>query len=519
MARARGGSHGAHLKTAIYAYLAPANHIGWTAPAGVVEYADTDWRYTTVHGVPGTSYSAPTGTDSRRGLSSGLCHAATQTGGWAMGDGSEIYRQALIRRGRPCYNTVATASEWHNRVWTPGSPGAPTGAISTKVNADGLTSTSGVCVYGESLVDMLGMFDMVILGDCPPDNLVQEIKRRSRRPGGTKVLLGLVALETINQYAPNNSIETTLRNYLKGSTVGAGDYPRPYISSAANASSTHWIDQGEAGGSAGTIDDTLPPDDFTTNAAHYWMIRLMGSLPTGTLLAAESEAITNIMSGLTAIADRYSPGSLDGIIIDNVLTNPYFGTASNKVTGDAEYVFWNNTTNYKGVWAVILRAIQAKLVSGGIRMPIEVIYPLRKLGRMLCGNTIGPDLTANAAHIGDILPAQMSEFFLHLDGGANKATPTTAEQMKKSLEWARNQKITLIGGGLKFSNSALSRKWFERQSSSNSYIEGPRPGTIDWPKVHTLVRDCDMLDNFYVLTARTSSGGILCYHPLFGPVV
>lgn len=463
-----------YLKTAIYTTVSPG--------AGRT-YSDTTWKNT----VTGT-YSGPAGTPTD-GLRTAL---------FIDTPGSEVYRQALARKGHD-------VSGGANSLWIVGG---------SKNTSNG-TPLPAIEVVGEAAVDFLGMFDLAWLLHLPPSELVSDIKRRSTRPGGTKVALGFFNFESINQAADANTLLAAIRNLSKTRLLKSN------IASTAQTPSTY-LDQFDNG--SGSVSNADPPADGPSS--HSWLAQ---PVKQATIDFTNPDVNDVIFVGqlvaavFNALAPRYPPGLIDGgIVFDNTADSPYFGTASNRPatigvpaggTGsDAHpaFVQWCNVENYKKAWRMLMSAFRDRRYVTGM----SPIGHFRKYGP-LWGNTGGTSVTVDN-YSGDLLPGRFCEFLLH--AGVQQSTVNTFAGVLASLRTARAHNLKVIGGALLPNNSTTTEIYALLTGAGPGVTKATTVRKLTWAALLDAVASAEMLESFYTCVTRSSTGGTITYHPTFGPV-
>lgn len=468
-----------YLKTAIYLAMGP--------PTGR-QYVDATWKHPTT----GT-YDGPAGA-ATEGVSCGAV-GSPGSGGFILGGGTDVFKHALLRRG---YDVSGGTSS----CWQTGG---------TKATAGGATMDA-VWPFGEGLIDLCGMHDLVVLLQMPPEEVIRDIKKRSRRPGGTKVLLGLFNFMSFGQVPPQNIFEEPLRalgktRLIKSNTVGS------------ILSNTHYLDVNEALGHA---DNDLEPPNDATQPGGEWVANPCRQSPSVSLTAPDASDRTFVQNSVnallaTSLEGRYPSGAglIDGIIMDNVSTGPYYGAATNQPTplgtgnpAHPAFAQWTSA-NYQQSWRMFLSILQDKeRVTGAVKF-----NKMRKFGKVW-GNTGGNSIDF-ATYEHDLLPGRFCEFFFQVVGQSNG---NTFASMRESLRLARAKRTGLIAG-LVLQNASLTTDLW-------SWVAGPGPALQrtgggakgSWGQLLAAVESAGMLDDFYVMLARTSTGCALAYHPTFGPV-
>jgi hypothetical protein len=295
------------------------------------------------------------------------------------------------------------------------------------------------------------------------------------------------------------------------------------VAATLQAPSTY-CDQFEDG--AGSTSNAVPPADDPTTG-HTWVSNFMRVDPVNPDVLGADGTFANTLRGLIAslVGSRYpAPGLLNGLLIDNVGVTANFGAATNRPatigipaggTGaDAHPAFahWCNPghTNYQGAWQSILRLLHRTHgdVANAISMP-------QTFGK-LWGNNGGSNLSLGVYNKRE-LDGRFVEFMFHI--GSATANSNTIALMRESLRLAAASKSKLIGGALYPNNSTSTQiaQWLSGGDGPESTL-ADAGGLGNWHRLLSITESMGMLDNFYVLTARTSPGGALMYHPTFGPV-
>lgn len=129
------------------------------------------------------------------------------------GAGHEVYLNALLARGH---------------------------ATSAYTLAGGTTTAFPTLALNttQAVIDFCTMFDVVLLGNAPSRSLVQAIKRKSRRPDGTKVGIYFTSLTSVPHKGNRNiffdPLDTALANSGSGILAGNAITAQTYTSTIAN---------------------------------------------------------------------------------------------------------------------------------------------------------------------------------------------------------------------------------------------------------------------------------------------
>jgi hypothetical protein len=503
------GKQGAqpYLRHACFATLIPADG---ATPAN---YAAATWRRAG-SGTPLT-YKGTTNSPSS-GLKCGTV-GNPGTGGFILGANANVYRDALARRGHP---VSGADSQW---------------VITTNTKATLSGNLPAVHIFGEALVDFLGFFDDVILDGVPPRELVEDIQRRSSRPGGTRVYLGEFEYDRLNQHASINSLMEPVRAHQKQgiSRVGHSNLLR---SNTTGAAPSTFLDPTGGTGSTSNAD---APTDFATDFLHYWLCanQQLTSGPEDTGQPEDNAqlglyAFNLLQPGSPGVSvggvlnERYKPagssigtqasaGLISGLIFGHVLGAVDYGVAVNRPspggTGTGSS-FAPTQTQYENritdQWRMLVRYMRGEsAVNAGARYSV-------RFGKILA--SYAATAFSHATYDQRIFEGQVVDYFFH--ASAASTTSALLSNMRNSLLAARKFNQPLFGSIFQPSTSLTT------EIAGWTMDIGPEPrvagagGKGSWSKLLKVVEDANALHNFSVLGARTAAGGVLFHHPALGPI-
>lgn len=202
-------------------------------------------------------------------------------------------------------------------------------------------------VNGEAVLDLASMFDLVFLGHWFPLEMVQAIKARSTAPRGTRVHLW-GDFESVAQDQP----------YSPGAQAywGAIASVYPLLTPAANSYGDFGIDKYELTGTGNVGCPHTPnhaglPFPAPNPSTHTWDMDVYAAMGEGDERAAEEQVSQMFFEhfDMAYVDDPAGHYVIDGVALDNLLENPFKGTATNGYPAG-----W--TANYRTGWLTFLAA-------------------------------------------------------------------------------------------------------------------------------------------------------------------
>jgi len=348
-------------------------------------------------------------------------------------------------------------------------------------------------IFGEAVLDLYSLFDLALVGHAPHKNIFKEIKRRSRRPKGTKVGLYFFQLETYgqggNQNTWFNQFDGTLQAVaVNGSGVPAGP-PGGWPAACTG------VDAFQTNGS-GTYSVTCKGRDSASGASctHVWMVDL----------APSNDINTWITLMRTQLALRYDSGDLDYVVVDNCVPTRSQGTATNYSAG-------NDAGYYAG---------QIRIMND---LQNQVAQPL---GIKVGGNGTGWDriFGGSAWQTEASNPFRYDEFFFQTSFSA--MLTNLMKQKEGPYQWT-----SFVGHGRNTGNATTynagtrntSDRWFHNNAADQQgFDRGPNviAGTDsgNWPRLAQFITQNGLWENTYIVAARTGTVFHIAHDAEFGPV-
>lgn len=420
------------------------------------------------------------------------------------GHGYEKYLNALLTRGNA--TTAYTLAGGSTSVF-------PTVALNTT----------------RAVTDFASMFDYAFIGNAPSRSLIQEIKRKSRRPEGTKVGLYFANITSIPHKGNRNTFWDAMDTIARssGTNILAGDAITAPTYTATNASPAVFTITGTApiDGQIAILNGGTAPTGFTNGTTYFmksssgatcqlaltaggasinststgngnWLIngrptgctaidqyQITGSGGTSTTCAAISAGggvsthtwliSMNALasqgswtSSLTLLLNARYQGDLDAVILDNCNPTRYIGDATNYTGSAGETADNHATTGY----VPKLRALLTSIDQLGSNMGLKIAR--NGMGHGIRGETILTGGTHGTFENGVQNHWRYQEHFKGT-GGTPNGTPETFANIKAYCDAATR------GGYTNFLDLTYSS---QRGASSNgtNFNNGTRHNAELW---------------------------------------
>jgi len=419
---------------------------------------------------------------------------------WTLSDPLDWQTSTLVtsffKRG---YNFATWRTAMTERITARG------GNVAAEMIENGGDNT--VQFRGEAFFDFCSLFDMVMVRPGTPAEHIAEIKARSLV--GTKVRLGLLNFESMGAAVGWTSADVGL-NAAQRPYVLAADATSGCNADGKNAYGCTVIDKYEHIGSCsgwGLGDAT--PGTFCSPTACQVSPALAVSYAAGRVACPHTPA----HAGLPANCDGHSwdcdvrnntysmvllaalinhlPVSLghDGHLWDNVLENPYRGSASNNFPSDYTGVAYRGT-----------RHATPSLRTGwkGFLQTLQEFYTVQGKGdSFLWGN--GSD------NVGAYGSEDLKNRFIEHFFGKTVSTRKTLAEMRTILQ-------TFSENGMRI-EIGIDPGW--GQAVTWATTAGPGGIYGNWTDIFTAVQEFGLLGSTYVQCARSSTGFYLYWQPQF----
>ncbi len=353
-------------------------------------------------------------------------------------------------------------------------------AVRARITARGgmqgeiVETATTVAFTGESVFDVCSIgFDVIWLGaHSPPKEHIAQIRARCTKQ--VEIVIGFFNFESITQYPAFHNVVRELDAYQFTKLIETDD---------PNVFGCYVIDKFEtdSGPSA------CPPARPATFGKHTLDVRI----DTPGIVDGWCDLLIGPVQD--AWHQNYLVGGnlvIDGIVVDNLLSNPFKGIASNEYPDD-----WG-TAPYLGA-----KGTGQDDAGGSGQM--GMLYRLRALaalGFTIWGNA-GDQLTTYSS--ADLNRRFVEHWFRKYVGPG--FTKRTLGELQFSIDAMRAADVKMIVGGL--DGPGIITAWFT----------SPGPGGVygTWSDIQAKVVSADALQHFVVESCRTTGGGYLYWQPEF----